>query len=746
MKKLSIFFALVAVLVSTTLGSASANLDAKAFTFPELGYGDTLLVGPYDTALMYFSLPPTWSLTEGGTISLTFTHLLGGGVVSNSLNNNASWIGGSLLVFYNGQLIDTILLDTIGQTTKVIAIPEHAYRIKPDDGRQDIRFFLDASSTCDYQDVQSSVLIQSLSSVNFSYDIVPPATDLKLFPRPMYQASSLVPNRVKLILPDDPTAAELQAALTISAGLGSLTNAGLDVELLQNQNLTEDTRRNEHLIFVGQASKFPSLAGVQLPIPVTQQNGIKHDVIQDTDGVVEIALSPWDASHVIMLATANTDEGVLKAAQALSTGILVPSGQKDLSIITSTSAPLRPDAVAEDITLSELGKDTFTLGGYNGNYFSFDFYVSADQVLGEGAYFDLIATYSDLMNAERTAFTVILNETTIGSTSFANAGGKILNERLEILPNILRRGRNTVTLYSDLVPADNCLAPELDATWVTISSESSLHLPLSTRKVTLGTKIDLQDYPSILLQGESLEDFAVIVPRGDLVAWNKASQITSALGAQTALSIARLSAAYADDVPDAILQDKNLLVIGQATSLPILSDLNNYLPAPFTEGSNEAEQPTLLVNYRLLPNVSVGYLQLLPSPWNLNNVVLAVMGNSSIGLPMAADALLDDRLAVQLIGNFSILYGDQVLSTDTRLGPTRDGLTAEMPAGTLSEENIAPLEDQVTEPMPEEMSVAGTPGWLAPLFGASTAFILLLVFFVLRRESATRFKKNKKES
>ena len=150
MKRLSVFIALVAILISTSVGSASAplsiNQDTKVFTFAELGYRDVLLVGPYDTTFMYFSLPPTWSLTAGGKIALTFTHVLGGGVVANSLNDG-TWIGGSLLVFYNGQLIDTILLDTVGTSTKVIEIPQEAYDTVTDDGRQDISFLLDASST-----------------------------------------------------------------------------------------------------------------------------------------------------------------------------------------------------------------------------------------------------------------------------------------------------------------------------------------------------------------------------------------------------------------------------------------------------------------------------------------------------------------------------------------------------------------------------------------------------------------------
>ena len=165
MKKISVFIALIAVFLSTSIGRANqpvalTNQAANAFTFTQLGYGDDLLVGPYDTSFMYFSLPPTWALTEGSTISLTLTHVFTGGTTEISPNSGRS-IGGSLLVFYNGQLIDTILLDQIGTWTTTIEIPTRAYIIDTDDGRQDIRLFLDASSTCDYEDIRSSVELAS---------------------------------------------------------------------------------------------------------------------------------------------------------------------------------------------------------------------------------------------------------------------------------------------------------------------------------------------------------------------------------------------------------------------------------------------------------------------------------------------------------------------------------------------------------------------------------------------------------
>ena len=746
MKKIPVVFIMAAILLLSSIGSSVAvqaqvsQAEKSTMTFDELGYIEKLLMGPFDVTTMYFSLPVTWDLVEGGTISLTYTHFLSGGGEAPHLDNNPNWIGGSLLVFYNGQLVDTILLDGVGQKTKVIAIDEDAYRTNSDDGRSDIRLFLDASTTCDYEVVQSSVIVHGASFVDFAYDLVRPPVDLSLFPRPIYQPSSFSPNKATIVIPDSPTDAELEAALSVSAGIGSVSEGNLSLTVIQAKDLTETIQRENHIIFVGLAQKFPQLSGITLPAKITSQ-GVDVAFAEEDDGFVQVAQSPWDQGHVIYVVSGNTEPALVKAAQAFSTGKLIVSGRKDLSIIAATSPVVEHEVVNEDFTLGDLGYESFTLGGFEGNYADFSFYVSADQVLAEDAYIELLTSHSGLLDAERAGMTVLLNDEIVGGIGFLGEGNEISSEKLEILPKVLRRGKNNLVMFSDLFPFDNCFAPEITSTWVNVSEDSTFHLPISSTSYQIGNRLDLNNYPNIFLEGETLEDLAVIVAKDDFVSWESAFQIVNELGAISSLSMANLKVAYADEVPEEILTEKNLLVLGKASTLPIISDLNSFLPAPFTEGSDEAVQPTFLVNYRVLPETSVGYLQLLPSPWNADKVILTVMGNVDAGIPLAADALSTDNLRSQLLGNFSILYGTQVLATDTRLGPSKEGLVAELPAEaiTVSDAEAPSAEESAaSEDVNSRTEVEGTPKWIVPVFVFSSLIIILLLVFVLRRESATR--------
>src|SRR6185369_12378596 len=75
------------------------------FTFKQLGYLEKIMVGPYESTRIPFSIPPTWQLTSGGTITLKFNASFGGAAPSSAT------IGGTLLVGFNGTILDTIVLD-----------------------------------------------------------------------------------------------------------------------------------------------------------------------------------------------------------------------------------------------------------------------------------------------------------------------------------------------------------------------------------------------------------------------------------------------------------------------------------------------------------------------------------------------------------------------------------------------------------------------------------------------------------
>lgn len=705
-----------------------AQVDT-AFTFKELGYEEKIMVGPYDLAIIPFSVPPTWQLTSG-TITLRFTT---GGTFSGASLNSAGWIGGSIFVYFNEVLVDTVLLDQAGEVTREIQIPASALEPVTDDGRHILNLLFDATFTCDYEDFQETLIISSNSELNLQYQTKAPSVDLATFPLPLYQPNSPLKTNITLVVPDRPSVNELQAALTVSAGLGFLASDELEINLVALSDLSEDTLRSNNLIFVGLPSKMPILQNVAFPFPITDE-GVGIDGSTPEDGIIQIAQSPWNASNVVFSLSGNTDVGVVKAAQAIGTGVIVPSGRQDFSVISQVNPETRV-SILENRTLGDLGYENETMSGILGQFLTYYFYASPEQASSSGAYIDLVTSHSGLLDYEKSGIMLLLNDEVIGSIRYDKDSEQAATTRLKILPQVLNQGINRLEIIGDLKPVYDCYSTDIQDTWVTISESTLIHLPKNSQEINTGKNLDLQNYIYTFPTSENLSGLAFILAPNDSKSWDQASKLANYFGQNGRVTVVDLRASYGDDVPEEILNERNLIIVGRASNLPIIEQLNDSLPAPFEPGSDEALQPAMLVNYRLLSESSVGYIQLIPSPWNPDLAILAVMGNTEDGISFAGKALTDDTLLAELRGNFSILYDDQILSVDTRLlGPGSGSAASIFPTP-----GVAVPPTSVPNLFSEKESEGGVQmQWILPTVVISTILILIIGALFLWRERAGR--------
>jgi hypothetical protein len=707
--------------------------EINGITFDELGYDERIMIGPYDLETILFSTPSTWQLTSG-TIILQYTT---GGTFSGESLDSAGWVGGSIFIFFNEVLIDTILLDQTGEATVEIQIPATAFEPVTEDGRHILTILFDASFTCDYEDFQETLFISSDSELVLEHQDKAPSIDLSQFPIPIYQPNSPVTTDLTIVVPDQPSEAELQAALDISAGLGFVVGDDLNINLVTLGNLSEDILGSNNIIFVGLPSIVSTFPNVTFPIPISDGELIVNGA-EDEDGIIQIAQSPWNTANVVLLVSGNTEVGVVKAAQVVGTGTIIPSGRDDVSVITQVN-PKTTVSVLENRTLGDLGYANETMEGVLGQYLIYYFNASPEQAYSTGAYIDFVTSHSDLLDYERSGLTLLLNDDVIGSLRFDMDSEQISTTRIQILPQTLNQGINRLEILGDLKPVYDCYSGDIQDTWVTISESTLIHLPSDSQQVTIGKNLDLQSLLYTLPTSENLEEVAFVFGRDDSQSWEYASKIANYLGQNSQISAADLRAAFADDVSDEILQDRNLIVIGRASRLPIIEQMTDALPAPFESDSDEVIQPEMLVNYRILPDVSAGYIQLFQSPWNSDLAILMVMGNTEEGVSLAGEALINDTLLNELRGNFSILFGDQVLSGDTRLlGPGSE---------TMIENPPAPSDVIVTPTLTTNIftgteTPSGRAWWILPTVFLSTIVVLIIGILTIWKRRSSRISDN----
>ncbi|HEY9525508.1 MAG TPA: cellulose biosynthesis cyclic di-GMP-binding regulatory protein BcsB [Anaerolineales bacterium] len=690
-------------------------------TFGDLGFQETSLVSPFDSTRVLFSIPPNWRLVPNGEVSLEYEVTLTGadaGLVGTEKNP----YGGSLVVTFNDELVSTIALNDLGPHTLQLTLPSASLDSIRQDGRHQLTISLSAQFSCLYN-IRAIVVIKPTSTFKLPFEVSSPVLDLSRLPAPFHLRDALLADKTVLVVPNDPDAKELQAALNVMSGFGSLVGETFDLGIVPAGELTDAALAESNLIFVGRPEQFDLLGDIKFPLSVENKKFANLPPESETDGVLELAVSPWNDSKTVLLVGGNSIDAVLKAAQAISSGRILTYEDPALAYVADVKLLSQTLPVVEDFTLQSLGYRTETLSGIGLNSVQYLFNASKEQLNSKEGTIDLIYYHSGLLDYGLSSFSVELNNQVIASAVFSKETEQLTTLQIKIPPGILRFGENRLTVGARLFAVTSCDSTGFSNPWLTISDQSSLHLPATTDPNSLSPwLLDLKFYPNLFMTHSDLGDVAFVLPKANPSSWKIAGQMAYQLGRSANPLISNLEAVYADEVPQPVLDEKSLIVIGKSSTVPFLSQINDQLPAPFDFENDTASESHMQVVYRIPRGMSVGYLQLMSSPFNIEKPILVVAGNSDDGLVMAGNALLLSELRSQLTGVFAVTNGTQVA--------TANASSTFSAVGTL----VPPGQAVATTPFPVSSSAPATldtPGWLLPVLIASAVAILLILGLVI---------------
>ena len=702
-------------------------------TFGELGFQETSLVSPFDSTRVLFSIPANWRLVPNGEVTLEYEVTLTGadaGLVGTEQNP----YGGSLAVTFNDELVSTIALTDLGPQTMQLTLPPTSLDAVRQDGRHQLTISLSAQFSCLYN-IRALVIVKPTSSFKLPFEVSAPVLDLSRLPAPFHLRDALLPDKTLVVVPDEPDSKELQAAINVMSGFGSLVGETFDFGITPAAELTETVLADSNLIFVGRPEQFALLGDIKFPLAVENKKFVNLPAESETDGVLEMAVSPWNENKTVLLVGGNSTEAVLKAAQAISSGRILIYENPALAYVADVKLLSQTLPVVEDFTLQSLGYKTETLSGIGLNSVQYLFNASKEQLNSKDGTIDLIYYHSGLLDYGLSSFSVELNNQVIASSVFSKETEQLTTMQLKIPPGILRFGENRLTVSARLFAVTSCDSTGFSNPWLTISDQSSIHLPATTDPSTISPwLLDLKFYPDLFMTHSDLGDVAFVLPKAIPSTWKIAGQMAYQLGRSANPLISNLEVVYADEVPQPVLAEKSLIVIGKSSTVPFLSQINDQLPAPFDFENDTASESHMQVVYRIPSGMSVGYLQLINSPFSIEKPILVLAGNNDDGLVMAGNALLQNELRSQLTGVFAVTNGTQVA--------TANASSTFSAVGTL----VAPGQAVVTTPFPVSSSAPATldtPGWLLPVLMASGIAVLLIIglviisAFVRKREMAT---------
>jgi cellulose synthase operon protein B len=719
----------------TTTHAITTTLTPDQLTFERLGFDEKILYGPFDSLGGNLYLPADWKLT-GGTIELDLTAFFGG-IGLKSSEDTDQLLGGALEVTFNGKALDTVSLDHKGDYHVTIPLTEEVLLSAKKDGHHEFRLSLDSALSCRF-DTQTNITVHGTSSFNLLHEVVPLPIDLRLFPYPLFQ-QSIVPDVATVVVPDKPAAEELQAALAVMAGLGRLTSGKIEATLIPIGQLTDEIRNTTHLILVGKPDHLPILPAITLPASPGKA-GFELKEAKPNDGLIQIALSPWNPSRVVLVVTGNSDRGVAKAGQAVSSGVIRVGERPDLAIVADVQPVVEEVIpVSQDQTFADLGYSDNELAQRGTNWAEYVFYVPADKTTTPEAYLDIIFNHSSLLDYSQSGMAISLNGESIGSLQFSEESTKQKSEKFTIPRHILRSGPNTLLVRVELIPNLNCTNPNMETLWLKFWPESSLHLPLIDNPIEIGNAFDLDNYPEPFVFNPTLGDIAIVLPSADPASWQVAARLAFDLGRRTPGSLRELAVVFGNEIPQEIRQERHLLIIGKASQLPIIAELNELLPAPFEPNNDLAIEENVNVIYRFPQGTDMGYLELIPSPWNETHLVMAVLGSTPTGLGWAAQALMEQELQNQLSGNFAVVNDQQIVVGNVRSKPDTLEVAVTTPAAetaptptpsgddTLLASIDLPTDD--AEIQPETSPQGGPPNWLLPVLATSTGLMIAVIIF-----------------
>ncbi len=668
------------VLILTILSALGASQPALAATLnapavlslTDLGASNEIVLhGPYDTTHVLFGLPATWTLQDGAELDLVISaYFASSDTAVPAPTQGNSFLGALLDVSFNGKVQQSVPLNAGNHLVYKVPIEASALKSANRDGTLDIGFFLNAAIDCNYGFHHTTVVIDGTSQALFPYVEMPLHYDLRRLPWPLYQTGLKMPDSTMVVVPSQASASELQSGLVTMAALGRLSHSKLPASLITVDDLTDSVRSQSNLVFVGKAAAFPMLGNLPLPAPV---NGSQYNLneMKADDGILEMGGSPWNPSKSLLIVGGNSDAGVVKAAQALSTGSLQTSMSPAYAVIADVNPVAGSGAASAaqspDRSLGDMGTIADTITGMGTQWFSYSFTIPPGQVATSDPYINLVYSNSALVDPTRSGAVVYLNGDTVGSVVFSSTNASVATTRINLPLSSIHPGLNTIDIQATLIPNQVCSAFTFNGLWMTIYPETVLHLPLAAATPQAIALQDLSTYPYPFANDPSLSTTTFVVPRVDHNAWANAGLVAYDMGARSTGAILGFSAAYDGQLSET--QKKgDLVIVGQPKDLSIVDTLKASMPAYFDKGSNIATLPAEQVSYRISPTKDLGYLELFESPWQSQRAVLSVFGTSANGLASSATAMVTSRTRQNLKGNFVTVDGDQTTVVDTRSG------------------------------------------------------------------------------
>lgn len=638
-------------LVPTSEVAQSAGKRAKDITWGDLEYSDRELSAGIPCIWIEFNVPGDLVLAPGSYVNLVVTHT-GGQAEQPS----------RVMVELNGYMLGIVRLAEGNAERGEIQLDILPEWLRIGHNKFKVTLLTDTEVCYQTDEPQPErpsvqVVLHSEGYVHLEYETFPREPDLAHYPAPFFEYG-FEPSVVYFVLPDSPTPEDITVAATVSAGLGRYSTGEIQIRSIMPSELTAEVLDNYNMIAIGlpETNVFYS----QLPLPMSPELAD----IPDDHGVLLEMTSPWNPRRMVLGVMGRTWAGVFKAGAALNRPVSFPGFKGQTAVIEKLFDPdeLEAGPPVADRTLEDLGYWDTVVCGTRPDSHRFFFYLPGFWQMSDDPSLKLFFTHSEILSGTVSALSVHLNDVPIGSTLLdpSNSTDGLLE--VELPRWLIQDVKNTIQIVVDMsMGEDECLYWRSDQVWTVISRKSVLHLPYEPKPVEL----DLANLFRPFTDEPNLGDMCIVLPEAlGPVERDALLNLAVRLGAAAGGTCLALCVDEPGNVDFELKRNNHIVAIGRPSTNSIIREVNDRLPQPFLPDSDEPSQihnPAVLV---FDPQRSVGFVQLMASPWNPDKVLLVVTGTDDEGVVEAVDLLLNS--AGSLEGNVAMIEDDSLTTIDTR--------------------------------------------------------------------------------
>lgn len=467
------------------------------------------------------------------------------------------------------------------------------------------------------------VKIDSATCLRVYYDIADVASELSVYPYPFLSLMDSTGENCAVAVSDAADPVELEAAMTVIAGLGS--------DLSAENNLLTTTISScdrQNIIYVGLADNTPdsllSLLDQQVPptgalIQRVSANGKEYLLIvsREADALMEAAQLLSDGDRIQQIHESSTHVSVGEAQVYIAA-----SAASDLSLVGQYTFK---DVLGHGASFSGPFSQQVTM------YLP----VSADYTLSSESRFSFNIRYSENLDFDRSLMTVYWGtDVPLYSRKLTKEGSAGETVTFSVPADAIGVAGTSLTIVFDLEIKDlDCTVRNMNTPWAYIAEDSTLYLPHGEK-----SSLSLSNLPAPFQSKNRLNNVLLILPdvlQADEL--NLAGRIMAMLGAGSD-PYGSLEVIYASQFDSAKHSDCNLVAVGRAKDSPFLQEVNSSLYFQYADSMTSLTSNSKLIMSSAF-TTQAGVMQVIASPYTADRTLLVVTAPEATGIQALTDQI-----------------------------------------------------------------------------------------------------------